>query len=64
MKAVNRIVVRLSALALLGMSLSACVTTDTQAYYYNPANMYNQAAVGGGEIYGYQAVDFRALGVR
>lgn len=64
MNTVTKITTRLIACALLCMSLSACVTTDTQAYYYNPANMYNQAAVGSYEIYGYSAVDFNALGVR
>lgn len=63
MNAVNKIMTRLIACALLCLSLSACVTTDTQAYYYNPANMYYQPA-GGYEIYGYNAVDFNALGVR
>lgn len=58
MKSIRSITLRLAAAALLCMSLSACVTTDTSAVYYNPA------MAGGYDIYGYNAVDFNALGVR
>lgn len=50
---------RLIACALLCLTLSACVTTNTDAIYYNPAS----AGIYSNEIYGYNAVDFNALGV-
>lgn len=57
MKTVSQFALRLIAAALLCASLSACVTTNTEALYYNPT-------VANHSIYGYNAVDFNALNVR
>lgn len=57
MKNINKLALRLIAAALLCTSLSACVTTNTEALYYTPTASSHQ-------IYGYSAVDFNALNVR
>lgn len=57
MKNMSQFALRLVAAAVLCMSLSACVTTNTEALYYSPT-------AAGYSIYGYNAVDFNALNVR
>lgn len=49
--------IRLFILTVLGLSVSACVTTDTSALYYTPTPSVSH------QIYGYNAVDFQALNV-
>lgn len=44
MKITITLACRLMALAALLMTVSACVTTDTQALYYNPT-LYGQPVV-------------------
>lgn len=58
MKTINKLALRLIACALLCTSLSACVTTNTEALYYTPTS------TGYHQIYGYNPVDFSALRVR
>lgn len=57
MKTFNKIVLRLVACTLLCISLSACVGNNADALYHG------SSAVSADGIYGYNAVDFDALGV-
>lgn len=56
MKTFATILLRLSALVLLATSLSACMSNNAEGLYHNPTAMSDG-------IYGYNAVDFEALGV-
>lgn len=58
MSSLTRLGQRVIVCAILCVSLSACVTTNTDAVYYNPA------VASGYQVYGYNPVDFNALGHR
>lgn len=57
MKTTHTLIARLLLCVVLCLGLSACVTTGSDAVYYNPQLSNSH------QVYGYNAVDFRALGV-